>query len=78
MVNLIYYGIIFTVPMTLVKVKIKTNSEDFVSLIILGLVQIPAVLISAYSVDIKILGRKNSMVISFLLCGICLILVFFL
>ena len=73
--NLIMYGIIFYVPLTMVEVKMGTPDQDFAALLIMSLSMVPAVIISAYSVDIKGIGRRYSLLLAYIATGLLMLLI---
>ena len=58
--------------------KIGSSKQDFLDLVYISLSMVPAVLLSSYSVDIKGLGRKYSLVLAYLITAGAMIAIYFL
>ena len=79
---LIYYGTIYILPLTLTKLHMMTPYENIIGanednavkisdLIFPSLVEVPPAILAAFLIDRKDFGRKNTLIIFFVVNGIC-------
>ena len=50
--------------------ELGSNEKNFKDLFMINLVAVPGVVLSTIVVEVKFLGRKNSLIIGFILAGI--------
>ncbi len=71
--SLIYYGNIFILPTVLRNMNLENssnNSSEFFDVFLSVLSELPASVITYYTIEIRCLGRKNSLVLTFFLTSI--------
>ena len=72
--NFVYYGILYVLPLVLARINVNTASEDklsYLNLFISVMGEIPAYILVMTVIEKKSFGRKNSLVITFAAGGLC-------
>mmetsp|Transcript_509 Transcript_509/g.57 ORF Transcript_509/g.57 Transcript_509/m.57 type:complete len:175 (+) Transcript_509:771-1295(+) len=90
--SFVYYGIMYILPTALFKLHgsdmvnekvredddVEKDNDDFAGIALTALVEIPSCIAAAILIEVKKVGRKNSLALAYLLCSICCFTVFFL
>lgn len=77
--SFIYYGIVIFLPDTIEKINHEAKgkeSQDFIKLLVSTITELFAVLCAAFIIDLKHFGRKNSMIIFYLLTAFISLIVY--
>ena len=74
----VYYGIIFMLPTILrdMNIDAKASSNEFLDVFFSVLSELPSTIISYYIIEIRWLGRKNSLIITFMLTAVSCFIAF--
>jgi putative MFS transporter len=79
LLSLIYYGMVYILPMTLEALNAsdgssESSSEDIWGVVLAVSSEIPSIVVGYLIVERDMFGRKNSMIIGFLACGASLLI----